>query len=167
MAGQYSSDIIDDPDKLAFVFALKVGHRCEPGTGLHCKHQPLPMVASCCNRGMMCDRTLPPRTRIIRDRAVAADNEMALQILRTIWPAVPVEVAAAGIDGPGHIPDLAFDEGFVPGFAITDCDTDRDLGFPFLQIENPVADDQLNPQSRIACMKSINEWGPPEKTRQA
>ena len=129
--GSTSSDVIDDTNKVTFVFPLKVGQRRKPGTGLHCKHQPLPMVASCCNRGMVCHRPLPSRTRIIRDRAVAADNEMALQVFRTIRPTIPFHVAAAGIDRPGHITDLAFDEGFVLGLAITDCDADRDLGLPF------------------------------------
>ena len=129
--GSTSSDVIDDTNKLTLIFPLKMRHRRKPGTGLHCKHQPLPVIASCCNRGMVRHRALPPRTGIIRDRAIAADNEVALQILRIVRPTVPFQVAAAGIDRPGHIRDLASDEGFILRLAITDCDADRDIGFPF------------------------------------
>ena len=158
VVGHYQSDIIDDTNKLTLVFPLKVRHRRKPGTGLHCKHQPLPMVASCCNRGMVCHRALPSRTWIIRDRAVAADNEMALQVLRIIRPTIPFHIGTAGIDRPGRISDLAADEGFVLGLA----EADRDVGLPFGQIKNPVADYQLDPQTRIACMKGIDEWRPSE-----
>jgi hypothetical protein len=120
VTGQYQSDVIDDTNKVTFVFPLKVRQRRKPRTGSYCKDQPLPVVTSCCNRGMVRHRALPPCTRIIRDRAVAADNEVALQIFRAIRPTIPFQVATAGIDRPGHVRDLASDEGFILGLAITD-----------------------------------------------
>ncbi len=131
IAGKHHSYVIDDTNNVAFVFALKVRQCRKPGTGPDRKDQSLPVVASCCDRRMVCDRALPACTWIIRYRAIAADDQMAPKVLRIVGPAIPFQVVTAGIDRPGHIHDLAPNESFIPGFAITDRDADRDVSLAF------------------------------------
>jgi len=88
---------------------------------------------------------------------------MAVQVFHIVRTAIPLHIGTAGIHSPGRISDLAANEGFVSGLA----ESDGDVGFTFRQIEEPFADYQLGPQSRIACMKGIDEWGLSEASRQA
>ena len=76
---------------------------------------------------------------------------------------MPLHIPTAGIYRPGRLSDFATDESFVPGFA----KADRDVGLAFGQIKVPVADHELEPQTRIACMKGVDEWCPSETIRHA
>ena len=161
--GHHKPDIIDHTNKLALTIPLKVRHRREPGAGFHRQDQSLPMVGARRNRRKVSHRPLPSCARIIHNRAVAGDNEVALQVLRIARPTMPFHVGTAAIQSPGHINDLAADEGFIPRLA----DADRDVGLPFGQVENPVADHQLDPQTRMAGMKGVDERCPSEASRHA
>jgi hypothetical protein len=72
--------------------------------------------------------------------------------------AVPFYIGTAGVYRPGRITNLAADQGFIDRFA----ETDRNLGFAFGQIKMTVADHELDAQTRITCMKGVDEWCPPE-----
>ena len=76
---------------------------------------------------------------------------------------MPFHIGTAGIYRPGRISDLAADEGFIPGLA----EADGDVGLAFGQIKMPVADHELDPQTRITCMKGVDEWCPSEAIRHA
>jgi hypothetical protein len=76
--GHHQSDIVDDTNKLNLIVPLKVGQRRKPGSGLHCKDEPLPMVASRSNCGMGCHRAQPACAGIICYRDVAVDHQMVV-----------------------------------------------------------------------------------------
>src|SRR6185503_8520573 len=88
---------------------------------------------------------------------------MAIQVFHIVRPTIALHVRTAGIDSPGHISDLAANEGFIPRLA----ESDRDIGFPFRQVEKAFGDYQLDPQSRIASVKGIDERRLPEASRPA
>src|SRR5262245_10850753 len=71
---------------------------------------------------------------------------------------MPFHIGTASIYRPRHIRDLAADESFIPGLADTECD----IGLAFGQIKSPVADHEFGPKPGITCMKSVDQWRPPE-----
>jgi hypothetical protein len=79
---------------------------------------------------------------------------MAVQVLYIVRSAIPFHIGLAGIHGPRRISDLPPYEGFIPRFT----ESDRDVGFPFRQVDVPFTDDELDPQSRITGMKCVYEW---------
>src|SRR6185437_4812938 len=105
----------------------------------------------------------PACARIVRDRTVAVDDEMAPQVFRILRPAMPLHIGAAGVHGPRHICDLAADEGFIPGLA----DAERYVGLAFGQIKGAIADQQFNPETGITLMEGVDKRCPPETIRHA
>src|SRR5262245_7557241 len=73
-------------------------------------------------------------------------------------PATPVHIDAASTYRPGHTCDLAADERFIPGIA----DAESDVGLALGQIKTSVAHHELAPQTRMACMKGVDERCPSE-----
>src|SRR5262245_20586386 len=160
--GNNQPDIVYHPHKLTAV-TLPMWHCRKPGAGFDCKHHALPMFASCSDSGMRRHRPHPSRRWIIRYCTIAGDNKMAVQVFHITRPTIPFHIGTAGIHSPGRIRNLPAYESFIPRFT----ESDRDVGLSFRQVNIPLADDQLDPQSRITGMKCIDERCLSEARRQA
>jgi hypothetical protein len=95
---------------------------------------------------------------MVRD---AIDHKMALDICGALWPAVAFHIGAARIYRPRCLRDLAVDESVILRLATAN----RDIGL-LGQVELPVANDQFDPQARIAFVKEVDQGRPLEAVRQ-
>nr|WP_288142928.1 hypothetical protein [Mesorhizobium sp.] len=92
---------------------------------------------------------------MVLHHAVKADEIVLQQVLDRAWMSAALHIVSAGIDGPGGFRDLAPNQPLVTCFSRPK----RDIGIAVGKVDISIADNEIDPQSRMAVMEAINKAG--------
>jgi hypothetical protein len=81
------------------------------------------------------------------------DNDVLIDVLRPLWPPMPIDVRAARVHGPGIIADLTADQHVIARLTTTDSD----VRLAVRKVKKAFGDNEINLQKRILRLKGIDQ----------